>query len=202
MNPIAGENACVAYSDAKVLLRYGLRLAAFAAVLLLAFGCASPNVNPPVPRPNTGYLDFYSGTGEDLAWEIQTFDAGANRYVTAFFDVNPPRERVLRLAFRPGRLRVRVTVLNRAIMQPADIELEVRDGKITPVRVELKEDGKSTVDTKRESLGGTVYGGYGRRTKIRAVETTLYTISPSAGAPVDYRPKDQMPYARHGIGTE
>ena len=202
MNHITGKSRCGAHPAAKALLSNGLRLAAFAAVLVLAFGCASPNVNPPAPQPNTGYLDFYSGTAEDLAWDIQTFSPEANRYVTAFSDVKPLRERVLRLAFRPGRLQVRVTVLNRAVEQPAEVELEVRDGKITPVQVDLKEAGESVVGTRRESAGGTLYGRYGRRTKTSIAEMTRYTISASAAAPVDYQPKGQMSYARDSIGTE
>ena len=113
-----------------------------------------------------------------------------------FWDLEPPPGVVLRLAFVPGRQRLRVTFLNRVVTKPVEIEVEVQDGKVLPVRVTLTEAGTTVVKTKEESRGGTAYGRYGRRTKISSEESVMYDISAAAGPPVAYQPKEQMPYAR------
>jgi hypothetical protein len=102
----------------------------------------------------------------------------------------------LRLAFAPGRHRLQVTFLNRVITQPAEIEVEVQDGKITPVRATLTSAGVALVETRETSRGGTAYGRYGRRTKISSDETAMYGISAVADPPVAYQHKERMPYAR------
>jgi hypothetical protein len=52
------------------------------------------------------------------------------------------------------------------------------------------------VETRETSRGGTAKGRYGRRTKIRSDETTMYGLSAVADAPMPYQVKEQMPYAR------
>ena len=109
--------------------------------------------------------------------------------------MEPPTGGFLRLAFAPGHHRLRVTFLNRVITPPAEVEVEVRDGKITPFRVTLTAAGTAQVETKEVSRGGTVKGGYGRRTKLGGDETVMYGLSAAVDPPVPYKPKEQMPYA-------
>ena len=164
-------------------------LLTFAAAALLISGCASPNVNPLHPRANTGYVDFHADSSPDLAWEVACFDEGTQAFQKVFSDLTPPAGGVLRLAFAPGHHRLRITFINRVISSPAEIEVEVQDGKITPVRVTLTESGTAQVDRKTQNVGSSVLGRYGMRTKIVSGKTPMYVVAAVADAPVAYQPK-------------
>ncbi len=159
-------------------------------------GCATRNVNPPQARANTGYVDLHVDPAEELWWEVARFDESTRSFKSVFSEFEPPPGGVLRLAFAPGRHRLRVTFLNRVIAKPTEVEVEVLDGKITPVLVTLTEAGATLVRTTQESLGGTARGRSGRRTKIGSDETPIYGISAVADPPVAYRPKERVPDAR------
>ncbi len=169
---------------------------ALLAAEFLACGCASPNINPSSPRTHTGYIDLYADFSSELSWDVQRCDANANTFDKVFYQLEPLEGRILRLAFAPGRYRLRVTFLNRVITKPAEVEVEVQDGKITPVRVTLTEAGVTLVRTETENRGGTAKGWYGRRTKIGSDETVRYDLSAVADPPVAYQLKERMPYAR------
>ena len=166
-----------------------------AAGLLLA-GCASSNVNPPQARAKTGYVDLYADSAGELRWQVSRFDERAQSFKNVFSEWDLPPGRVLRLAFRPGHYRLRVTFTNRVVQEPGLVEVEVKDGLITPVHVQLTEAGTAAVQTKRTSVGGTAYGRYGRRTKFGSGESTLYRVSAAADEPTPYQLQEQMPYAR------
>ena len=157
-------------------------------------GCATQNVNPPQARANTGYADFRADPAGELYWQVERFDDRAQGFKTVFSELEPPTGGFLRLAFAPGHHRLRVTFLNRVIAQPAEVEVEVQDGKITPVRVVLTSVGTTQVETREVSRGGTVRGHYGRRTKISSDETVMYGISAVADPPVPYQLKEKMSY--------
>ena len=93
-------------------------------LVLLCFGCASANVNPPAPRANTGYVDFFIELAAGLAWDIQRFDSSATGFKPAFSSLNPIEGPVLRLAFAPGHLQLRMTFLNRFIGEPSVVEVD------------------------------------------------------------------------------
>jgi hypothetical protein len=169
-----------------------LTLTAFA---LWVAGCASPNVNPPQARANTGYVDFHADPSAGLSWEVARFDDRTQSFRSAFSELEPPPGGALRLAFAPGHYRMRVTFLNRIVREPTLVEVEVKDGMITPVRVTLTEVGAAFVRTKEVSRGSTAYGRYGRRTKIGSDETVMYGISAVAGAPMPYQVKERTSYA-------
>jgi hypothetical protein len=156
---------------------------------LFVAGCASPNANPPQARANTGYVDFRADSSPDLSWEVARFDERAQAFQKVFSDLNPPAGGGLRLAFAPGRHRLRITFLNRVIAKPAEIELEVQDGKITPVRVTLTATGTALIDRKTQNIGSTAKGSYGQRTKIVSDTTVMYAVAAVADAPKAYRPK-------------
>lgn len=174
------------------------RIIAFclAAVLAFAFGCASPNVNPPTPRANAGYVDFYVEAGSELAWDVQQFNAAANQFKTVFSELEPPHGGILRLAFAPGRHQFRVTFLNCAITEPALFNVEVRDGRIVPVRIVLTETGVASVRTKEASYGSTVRGSFGRRTKINIHEASMYRVTAEPQESQPYQIKERMSYAQ------
>jgi hypothetical protein len=167
-----------------------------AGVGLLLSGCASPNLNPPQARAHTGYVDFYAESASELNWDVARFEAGAQSYKTVFSELKAPPGGVLRLAFSPGHYRLRVTFLNRVVREPALVEVEVKDGMVTPVRVVLIADGATQIQTKEEQRGKTFNGRTGRSTKFGSEESTAYMISAEASAPKPYQVKDLTPYAR------
>lgn len=171
-------------------------LLTLAALALWTSGCATPNVNPPQARANTGYVDFHADPAGELWWEVARFDENTQSFKSVFSELSPPPGGVLRLAFAPGRHRLQVTFINRVIAKPVEVEVEVLDGKITPVRIMLTEAGVTLVRTETESVGGTAKGRYGRRTKIDTDESVTYSISAVADPPVDYQLKERTPYAR------
>jgi len=162
---------------------------------LIVAGCASPSVNPPQARANTGYVDFHADSS-GLCWEVARFNERAQQYQRIFSELKPPPAGILRLALAPGRHRLRVTLLNRVVIQPAELDVEVPDGKIVPVRVTLSPAGTTQVQTKEENRGGTAKGRFGRRTIIGSTESVMYSISAVAHLPVAYQVKERMSYAR------
>lgn len=172
------------------------RLLTLAGIGLLVAGCASTNVNSPQARANMGYLDFHTDPAAELSWSVARFDDRTQSFKSVFSELEPPPGGVLRLAFVPGRHRLQVTFMNRVIAKPAEIEVEVQDGRITPVLVTLTEAGTTQVERKDKTLANTAKGHYGRRTKISSDEAVKYGVSAVADSPVPYQPKERMPYAR------
>ncbi|MGA3144475.1 MAG: hypothetical protein ABSF10_15855 [Verrucomicrobiota bacterium] len=166
----------------------------FALLALWASGCASQNVNPPQARANTGYVDFHADSAGELYWQVERFDDRTQSFKNVFSTFDPLPDKVLRLAFVPGHYRLQVTFLNRVITQPAEVEVEVQAGKITPVRVVLTSAGTTQVETKEVSRGGTIRGHYGRRTRLGSDETVMYGLSAVADPPMPYQVKERMPY--------
>lgn len=166
-------------------------LSALALLGLLAGGCATPNLNPASARPHTGYVDFYAVNADNLCWDI----TNVRRNKKVFYEFNPVRESILRLAFKPGHYRLRVAFLNHVILQPGVVDVEVRDGMVTPVTVTLLPAGTALVETQTGQVSGTYYGRYGRMTKIRDTEAVGYEVGVEPQPPVPFQLRDQMPYA-------
>ena len=162
-----------------------------AGALLLAGGCASSNVNPASARPHTGYVDFYAVNADDLSWDITDVKRGRK----VFYEFDPVKEPILRLAFKPGQYQLRVTFVNHAVIQPGLADVEVREGMVTPVTVALLPAGTALVEDRSGKAGGTYYGHFGRRTKISSNETTGYEVAAEPQPPVPFQPKAQMSYA-------
>lgn len=117
---------------------------ALAVLGLLAGGCTSPNINPASAQPHTGYVDFYAVNADDLYWDI----TDVNRNKKVFYEFNPVKEPILRLAFKPGHYQLRVTFLNHVITKPGVADVEVQDGMVTPVTVTLLPAGTALVKTR------------------------------------------------------
>jgi hypothetical protein len=166
------------------------------AAALFITGCASPNVNPPQPRAHTGYVDIHADSTNELCWEVARFDEPKAAFQLVISEFKPPQAGILRLAFVPGRHRLRISFLNLVVVKPAEVEVEVEDGKITPVRVTLAEAGMTLVQTTETSVGGTAYGRYGRRTKVGSEEAIMFQVSALAEPPIPYQVKELTSYAR------
>ena len=169
-------------------------LLVLAALGLWVTGCATPNVNPPQARANTGYVDFHADPPEELWWEVMRFDDRAQNFQRVFSEFSPPPGGVLRLAFAPGTHRLRVTFLNRVIVKPVELDVEVVDAKVIPVQVTLTEAGVTLVKTETKSVGAA-RGGVGQRTKIGTDEAFMFSLSTVAASPMPYQVKAQTPYA-------
>ena len=161
---------------------------------LLGAGCASSNVNPSAPRPHTGYVDFYLAPAEDLNWDVKGSESRNKSEETLFSELRFLDENILRLAFPPGHYTFSIGFLNRVILERARVEVEVRSGEVTPVRVSLEEVGTATVKRKEIGMGGTAYGRYGRATKIRSEEDPIYRVLADVQHPLPYAVKAQVPY--------
>ena len=163
----------------------------FALLALWTSGCATQNVNPLQARANTGYVDFHAEPTGELSWEVARFDDHAQSFKKVFSELEPAAGGFLRLAFAPGRHRLQVTFLNRVITQPAEVEVEVKDGMITPVQVALIPDGTALVERKEQRVGLTVRGRYRSNTKLSSDESTTYRISAAANASTPYQVKER-----------
>jgi hypothetical protein len=153
-------------------------------------GCATRDVNPPHARPNTGYVDFTADAPGDLAWQVSRYDEGSRSFEPVYSELKPPQGGILRLAFPPGTCRLQITFLNRTVASPAEIEVQVHDGQITPVRVTLTDAGPVQVPTVER-----VRGRFGGRYKHGDDASMSFQLSATAGPPATYHPKEQTSYA-------
>lgn len=160
------------------------------AIMLAAGGCASLNVNPLVAKPGMGYVDFYCDDADGLYWDITDTKTGKK----VFYDFNPFNEQILRVALAPGHYQLNINVLNHVVNQSATTDVEVLEGKITPITVTLAPAGSETVRTTSTQVGGTYYGRYGRNTRITTTQSTSFDILAEPRPQLPYQPKEQMSY--------
>jgi hypothetical protein len=170
----------------------GIRYLAFAAVLSIT-GCSTPNVNPPSPRANTGYVDFYTDSALELDWEVKQAEEPGGQLRTVFSDLKPVEGTILRLAATPGTHRFQVWFMDQVTEGPQAIEARIENGQITPVHVTLTAKGTTLVDIKEYRFGGSAKG-YGRGTRFFSEQNQVFQIGLAAEPPRPYRPKEQMPY--------
>jgi hypothetical protein len=112
-------------------------------LLGLACGCATSDVDPSGARVGRGYVDLYTVPRTEAWWKVDVFDPGRQSYKEFTAQFKAPGEGVFRIEARPGRHKARISFVNQAIEAPAEVEVEVREGMITPVRVTLSQ-GDST----------------------------------------------------------
>jgi hypothetical protein len=171
-------------------LKYPL---AVALLTLLASGCASSNVNAHKADADAGYVDFYTDANLGLAWDVQEASADGGDFETLFSDVTPAAGNVLRLPFVPGRHQLRVTLLNRVVAKPVNMDVVVESGKVTPVRIFLTEAGSTVVVSKKTIMGGTGSRS-GRQTDTQRDESTMYELSAIASPSLPLQTPEQMAY--------
>jgi len=158
--------------------------------------CASPNVNPPQARANTGYVDFYADAPDEFAWQVEEFDNDNQSFKRLFSDFEPPPGRILRLALSLGPHRLRIASMNYFTRGPAVVDVEVKDGMVTPVHLSLIVEGTGRVERKEQQLRATAKGYYGRASKIHTDESAIFRITAEASAPVPYQVKERTAYAQ------
>ena len=170
------------------------RVRHFAVISFLAItSCSTPNVNPPSPRANTGYVDFYTDSAVDLSWEVKEAEQSRDKLRTVFSDLNPVEGNTLRLATAPGMHRFEVWFLNLVTEGPQSVEVRVDNGQITPVHVTLTLRGSTSVDQKQYRFGGSAKR-YGRGTKFVTEQNQVFQIGVAAQPARPYQPKEQMAY--------
>jgi hypothetical protein len=156
-------------------------------------GCSTPNVNPTTPRAHTGYIDFYTDSDMGLSWEVKRADERTGEMRTVFSEFNPVPGTILRLAAPPGKHRFQVWFTNQVTEGPQTVEVQVADGKVTPVHVTLAPVGSTSVERKTYGFRGSAKG-YARGTKIVSGQNEVFQIGATAGLPQAYGPKEAMPY--------
>lgn len=165
-----------------------------AALVCLAFaGCRTADLDPPAPRANIGYVDFYTDKNLDLSWEVKRVSEKTGELRTVFSEFDPPAENILRLVAPAGTNHFSVWFKNVATTGPQLVAVQVANAMVTPVHVTLKRSGSTTVESKEYSFRGSAKG-YGRGAKITSEEHAVFDISAAAGNPQDYQPKQRMPY--------
>ena len=161
-------------------------------VLLLGNGCASPDVNPQAPKPGRGYVDFLTQPKEDVWWKVDVFDSRKQDYKEFTTEFKAPGEGILRVEARPGPHKGRISFVNQAIEAPAEVEVEVREGMITPVEVKLSRGGSSYVRTV-EDRARSGFNNAGRN-EVTDSPQQLWQISAKALPPIPYMPKQNTGY--------
>ena len=91
---------------------------------------------------------------------------------------------------------IRVTFTNRVVREPGLVEVEVRDGMITPVHVVLIPEGATLVETREDRWGTSYKGRYGPCTKSQQLQMSMYRISAEVSAPTPYQVKERTVYAQ------
>jgi hypothetical protein len=114
-----------------------------ALLLGLVGGCATPDVDPPAARAGRGYVDLYTVPRTEAWWKVDVFDPNRQSYKEFTAQFKAPGEGVFRIEARPGRHKAHISFVNQAIEAPAEVEVEVREGMITPVQVRVSQ-GDST----------------------------------------------------------
>lgn len=160
---------------------------------LVSAGCGTPNVNPPVPRADTGYVDFYTDSNLSLSWSVQRAAGPDGAMRKVFSEFKPVPGNILRLAAPAGRHRFEIGLNNQVTTGPQTVVVEVANGKVTPVRVTLTPAGSASVIGKSYEYRSTVKATR-RVTRISTGDQPVFRIEAKADAPQDYRPKERMPY--------
>ena len=167
-------------------------LCAMTGILVLANGCASPDVNSQAPRPGRGYVDLFSQPKTDVWWKVDVFDTRTESYKEFTAQFKAPEQAIFRIAARPGPHKARISFVNQAIEAPAEVEVEVREGMITPVQVKLDKGDTSyvrVVDDRARS--GFRNAG---RNQVTDYSQQRWQISATPQPPVPYTPKENTAY--------
>jgi len=161
------------------------------ALILAVSGCATSESNPPAPRANRGYVDFYAEPAGDVYWRIEEWDDGSSQFKDRYSKFGPPEYGIVRLELPPGPHRFRVNVLNMATEAPADLEVQILPEKVCPVavrRVPVSETYVRSVEDKVRHAG--------RRREVTDDQQMIYRLVPRSQAPEAYQQKHKMRYAQ------
>jgi hypothetical protein len=159
-----------------------------ALLLGLACGCASLDVDPPAARAGRGYVDLYTVPKTESWWKVDVFDPRRQGYKEFTAQFKAPAAGIFRIEARPGSHKARVSFVNQAIEAPAELEVELREGMITPVQVTLKE-GDSTYVRVTDDRARDVH-----RNKVTDYQQQRWRISAVAQPAIPYTAKRNTAY--------
>ncbi len=167
-------------------------LTALCGLWMFACGCASRDVNPHVPRSDRGYVDLYTVPKEDVWWKVDVFDPQNQNYKEFTAQFKSPTDGIFRVEARPGKHKALISFVNHAVEAPAEGEVEVVAGMITPVQVTL-EKGDTAYVRSVEDRARSGFATAGRN-DVTDYHQTRWKISSRALAPIPYAPKKDMQY--------
>ncbi len=170
-----------------------LHALAFLGLLAVVAGCSSPNVNPPSPRANTGYVDFYTDSNQNLSWEVKRAGENTNDMRTVFSDYKTMPGNILRLATPAGNHCFQVWFMNLVTTGPETVIVEVANGKVTPVHVTLKPAASASVQSQSYEYRATARATR-RVTRITMGDQQAFDIGLVAASPQDYQTKERVLY--------
>lgn len=169
------------------------RVVSLVGLVACGANCASHNVNPAHPKPQVGYVDFYCPGHGALYWEVKRQDPKSGRLTTAFSELKPLPDGVLRLESAPGTQQFQITFLNQLVEKPLSVQVPVQEGRVTPVKLELSAVGESSVVSKQQQVGPNAAGA-GRKTRYARQAVSIEKLTATVQPPVAYQPKQQMGY--------
>jgi hypothetical protein len=174
------------------LWRRLMLVSAISGMVLLANGCATPDVNPQAPRPGRGYVDLFTQPKTNVWWKVDVFDSRRQDYKEFTAQFKAPEQAIFRVEARPGSYKTRISFVNQAIQAPAEVEVEVRDGMITPVEIKLNQGGSSYVRVVEDRARSGFRTA--RRNEVTDYPQQLWEISATAQPPIPYVPKENTAY--------
>jgi hypothetical protein len=161
-------------------------------IFLLVSGCAGPDVNPHAPRPGKGYVDLFTQPKTDVWWKVDVFDSRIQGYKEFTAQFKAPEQAIFRVEARPGPHKARISFVNQAIEAPAEVEVEVREGIITPLAVKL-DKGDSSYVRVVDDRGRAGFRTAGRN-QVTDYSQQRWRISATAQPPRPYTPKENTAY--------
>ena len=172
---------------AKTIPSFGLF-----ALWMLICGCASRDVNPAVARTDRGYVDLFTVPKKDVWWKVDVFDTKDQTYKEFTAQFNSPGQAIFRVEAKPGRHKALISFVNHPVEAPAEGEVEVVAGMITPVEVKLEKGDTAYVRTVEDrARSGFATAG---RNAVSDTDQTRWKISSHALPPIPYAPKQDMNY--------
>lgn len=156
-------------------------------LLLLASGCASPDVNPKSARSGRGYVDLYTVPKSDVWWKVDVFLKQEQTFKEFTVEFKAPDQDILRVEARPGWHKARIAFVNAVVEAPAEIDVEVREGMITPIRVAMEPAGTTFTQSREDRVRW-------EESRVKTYDQQVWKISATAGAPVPFAPKESTAY--------
>src|SRR5262245_24620048 len=111
-------------------------------MLCILNGCSTTTKTSEKPVPGAGFVDIYTVPDvPGLAWDVQRYDPNKKRHILVYSEVQATSTGRLRVTLPVGHHDLRVAFLNRVLLRPAEVEIEVMEGKVTPVKLTLEGSG-------------------------------------------------------------
>jgi hypothetical protein len=156
-------------------------------LLLATIGCKSTDINPGSCRPGRGYADLFTEPKEDVWWQVDVFDTQEQGYKEFTAQFETPQFSIFRVEARPGKHKARIELVNRIVESPVELEVDIREGMITPIRVTMTPAGTSEVRVREDRARW-------QRSRVRQYGEQMWKLSAKTEPPIPYAPKQSMTY--------